>query len=300
MNFQDFSTSKLGVKTTIGLAKALPPRMGYRFCNFIAGRIATRKSMPFVQSIRLNQWVAHDKKISGPELDRAVLEVIQHSTHCLYDLYHAIDSPEKITNLVTFSDRANQIISAVTTGQENSVIAGPHLSNFDLTMIALGYLGFHAQVLSYPNPTSGYKYQNSFREKSGLKLTPISISALKQATETLKAGGVVATGLDRPVPGIKNTTPFFGSPAYLPNAHVRLAIDCEVPVRIVVCCMTEAGNYQVDITDPISMDVHANRSQSIQKNTEKVAALVEDFIRQNPRQWLMYYPLWPELRPEVP
>jgi lauroyl/myristoyl acyltransferase len=48
------------------------------------------------------------------------------------------------------------------------------------------------------------------------------------------------------------------------------------------------------------MNPYPNRADELQINAEKVLAVVEEFIRRDPQQWLISQPVWPELLQDVP
>ncbi len=74
-----------------------------------------------------------------------------------------------------------------------------------------------------------------------------------------------------------------------------MAIAANVPVIPIAVHMTSDGNYRVEIGDPIAMIPDDNPDEAIRINAEEVLKALENFIRSNPEQWLMYYPAWPTI-----
>jgi lauroyl/myristoyl acyltransferase len=293
MDLQPLINSRLGVGTALGLGRILPSWFGYPFAKTIAGIITVRKSSKLVRSVRMNQWVVRGEHINQTELSQATLEVFNHSTRCLYDFYHSLRHPEEIRKLISLSPRAQALVERSIAGKEGAVIAGPHTSNFDLGLQALALNGLRAQVLSYPQPSKGYRWQNQMRSQYGLEVTPISLGALRTAGERLRSGGMIITGVERPIASQKYQVRFFGRQASLPVSHVQLALNTGVPVFVVGVTMLENQKYIVDASDPIELVSNRDRQAELVSNAEAILRVVESFIRRAPQQWLMFYPVWP-------
>ncbi len=300
MDVQDLTTSRYGVAFALALARSLNPPLGYRVARGLADFLTLFKRSRLIQAIRLNQWVVHGKAWNAEELAVATREVLRHAGRCQYDLYRHMHDTEAIRQMVTLDESVWQAVEESQANRAGYVVVGPHLSNFDLAIKAVGIAGVRAQILAIATPTSGYLWQNRIRATPGVEITPISPRALIQAVERLKQGGIVVTGVDRPVPGKKAMLSFFGEPAPLPTGHVRLAMDARVPVRVVAARMDAEGHYHVTLSEPIPMQTNGNRRADIRENAQRVLNVVERYIRQRPLQWLMFYPVWPHLLPEVP
>jgi lauroyl/myristoyl acyltransferase len=79
----------------------------------------------------------------------------------------------------------------------------------------------------------------------------------------------------------------------LPVAHVQLALNSGVPAIVIACHMRPDGTYLVDASEEIPMRAMPDRTAEVTRNTEAILEKLEALIRENPNQWLMYYPVWP-------
>jgi KDO2-lipid IV(A) lauroyltransferase len=185
---------------------------------------------------------------------------------------------------------------------EGLIIVLPHLANFDLVGHAAVLNGVNLHVLSYPQPPGGYRWQNKLRQLQGLKITPMSIEALRMASDTLRAGGIVTTGIDRPLKGedAKYKARFFGLCTVLPVFHIRLALKHDVPIAVIGGCRKPDGKYCVWASEPIRMQRMDDIIQETVVNAEAILEISARDIRQSPDQWAMYYPVWPEVLDQVP
>ena len=123
-------------------------------------------------------------------------------------------------------------------------------------------------------------------------MTVISSSSLFQALRRLKDGGIVVTGIDRPIPDQKEYLNFFNAPAPLPTGHIRLSLKADAEIVVVAALMNSHGNYELLVSQPIELERFLDSGYAIKFNAERVLKVVEKFILQAPEQWLMYYPVW--------
>lgn len=249
------------------------------------------------RNIRLNQFVAQGEKLSRAELVKSSKKILAHAGRCYYDLHHCINQPVALDELVPFTDEMQQFVNFSKEKQGYMVVA-PHLSNFDLVVARLVRGGFKGKVLSQPNPGSGYLLQNDIRKSYGMDLTPLGSPGVEAAMVTyLKDGGVVATGIDRPLPTRKKKhfVNFFGKPSPLPLGYITTALAADVPIIAVTAYMTPDGKYGFKHSNPILLKKYSNKLDSILLNAEMILQEIETFIRMVPDQWLMYYPVWPDL-----
>ena len=300
MSTQSLLNSKLSVQFSILIGKYLPKRTGHWFSRKLSGLIGSIKNLEINRNIRANQYVANGEISTRQELIRLNKDVLHHAGQCYYDLYHYIDKAKKLEELVPLSPPMKEFIRLSHLKQGFLVIA-PHLSNFDLVVSRLVSEGFKGKVISYPNPGSGYQLQNDIRASYGLELTPASDPDIGTSmTSYLKEGGMVATAVDRPLPDRKKRhyVRFFGRPSPVPVGYITTALAADVPIITVTAIMEKNGNYGFRISEPIELEKYRDKMDNLFLNAERVLKQVEEFIKLAPTQWLMYYPVWPDLMSE--
>lgn len=294
----------MGSRAVMGLARgagrALSPGAARNVGKRLARIAAGRKDSALVRAIRLNQWVASGMSLTADELDRAAQEVLHNAVVTQYELLRNYRDPKAVLALVDVDPSMEGLLSRAEGTDEGTIVVGTHMGNFDLGNHALGHLGFRAQVLSVPDPGGGYRWQNEQRESAGLELTPVSKDALVAATKRLREGGAVGTGIDRPIEAHKYLPRFFGHPAPVPVTHVRLALKTGAPVFVVSARRREDGIYRLRVSDPLYLESTGDLHADTIAGAERVLALGERDILEDPRQWLMFYPVWPDLLDEVP
>jgi KDO2-lipid IV(A) lauroyltransferase len=248
MDLQKLFASRIGVKLGLAIGRLIPLKWGYRLSSGFARRMAHLRSSSMVQAIRQNQWVVRGERSDPRILDSYTIEVLTHQGHCFIDLYHNLKDHEGMKNLVIYNQKARELVQQSQEQKFGAFLVAPHMSNFDLCMLAMAYRGFRGQVLSYGQPTGGYEIQNDIRAKTGLDITPADPEGQLKAIENMRNGGFVVTAVDRPIRQKAHYLDFFGRPSPLPAGHIRMAIEAGVPVIVVSAFMDPRGKYHIIIS----------------------------------------------------
>lgn len=299
-SLQQVINSSLSLRLVSALAQRLSPRWGYRLAYFVADQIARQRNSNLVRAVRANQWVVNGESLEGEALDQAVRETFRHWAGCIFDLYHYIDDPDGTKELMVLEPSFQQLARRPEFDERGLVIVGLHISNFDLILQWLCKQGLRPLALTIPDPQGGRRMEYEMRKRTGMNLVPASVSAFRQALKHLQRGGMLVTGIDRPIPEPEACPRFFGRPAALPLHPVFLATKAQVPVVVAVANLRSDEKYHVFASDFIEMDPHPDPVVGMLRNTEKVLAIAAEFIRQAPQQWSVPLPVWPQVMESVP
>ncbi len=300
MTLQSIINSRIGIGLILAIGKLIPPILGFRLADWAAGKIASRKDSQMVRALRANQWIITGKKLTSDELDAQVINTFRHIAHVQYDLYHNLDNHQATLERMVLSPKLRGVLDSRRGESEGTLILAPHLSNFDLAGRAMALNGYEIQVLSYPQPHGGYQWQNRLRKDVGIDVSPMSTESLRRAKARLNEGGLVISGLERPLPETNYHPLFFGYPAPVPVFYVRLALQTKSAMMIIACIGTPQENYILECSDLIYLQPMKDPVQEIEKNAEKVLKAAEPFIRDHPEQWAMTYPVWPFALDQMP
>lgn len=284
------------IQIGVMIGNGLPREKGLRFANWVGTRLGSLKRNAMVRAIRANQWVIHNQSLSEEELDELPKTIFRSAARCMFDYFYYLTRPEKLRDVVDFSESAMAVIRRIN-NQEPSVVVCPHLSNFELMGFALAINQINVQVLSYPRPNESYKQQNKIREQVGLLVTPINFNTFRQARNRLREGGSILTGLDRPLTGNlqeKYRPLFFGHTANLPVFYVRMAKEANAPVFVLGATSQPEGRYRLESSGPIWMEERPDIETEIVTNANRVLKEAEKLIKKYSEQWAMLYPVWPQ------
>jgi KDO2-lipid IV(A) lauroyltransferase len=294
MKLTSLTNSTFGIATALFLSKLLPPVIADPLTSLMARIVYKQKNLEIVDTVRCNQWVIHDQNLDSEQLDKCVYAVFKSHLNCLYDLYHNVNHPNRIAKKVTFSSELIDLIKQHEGTKRGLLILAPHLSNFDLVGMSMVRNLVKFTVLSYPNPPSGYHWQNKIREISGMEVLPMSQTNLRLAGERLKSGGIVITGLDRPMESSNYPVKFFSHSTLLPVTPIRLVLKYDAQVAVCACIHQKRGKYTIYSSPFIELERSPNLATELIENTERTLRIAEKFIRQHPEQWAMFYPVWPQ------
>ena len=300
MSLQSFINGRFGIGLILALGKIIPPSIGYPLTEKVSLLLSAQKKSDIVRTARANQWIISGCSLSSEELDAQTRETFRQTSRWLFDFYHNINNYQAILDRVTLSPKLVKFLTDRLGGDEGTIMVAPHLSNFDFGGRAMVLHGFDIQVLSYPQPHGGYQWQNKLRKDIGMNVTPMSIESMRTAKTRLKNGGVVVTGMDRPLDRSNYHPRFFGYPAAVPTSYVRMALQTNAAVLVIACIGLPEENYHVECSDLIYMESDDDPVREIEKNAEKVLREAEKFIRAHPSQWAMFYPVWPFALEEMP
>jgi lauroyl/myristoyl acyltransferase len=206
MNLQSLLNSRTGGLWALRISKLLSPTLGLRFSQLIADRIVLNRQLPLVRAIRANRWVVSGGQLAGADLDRAVRDNLRHIARSCYTLFHNLDHPAALQNLVEFNQPLEALIARSQEKRHGLLVAGLHLSNFDLVVQAAARHGLRCITLTLPDGIENQEaveWQHSFRRRSGMQLLPASLPNFRSAIHRLQSGETVFTGIDRPVSSAK-------------------------------------------------------------------------------------------------
>lgn len=274
----------------------MPRGVGLRLAAFIGTLLGKSKTSPMVKAVRANQWVIHDQDLTEDDLNGYPQIIFRSAAKCLFDYFHFVSRIKKIREIVDYSPQAELVFERIRRN-EPCVLVCPHLSNFDLMGYALALKGLEVQVLSFPNPNMSYKLQNKLRKGLGIIITPMGLSAFRQARHRLRDGGSILTGLDRPLPNQqldKYRPVFFGYETNLPVTYVRMAIEANAPIFIMAATSQPEGRYCLQSSGALWMEHVDELETEILANANRVLKEAEGLIRKYADQWAMFYPIWPQ------
>lgn len=295
MRVQDLTSSKPATRLGLFLGRHTPRWVGYGLARIAAALIARKKPQVY--------WTVQDnlRQVLGPDVDDATLHektrhVFFHAGQTYYDFFNALDQPKEVlSKVVQIPQDTLTLIRSEMAQKRGLLLLTSHMSNFDLMGLSVAVRGFPIQVLSLANPEAGFHILNYLRAKAGLEITPITPESLRAAIRRLRGGGLVATGIDRPIPEDRELIEFFGRPAYLPVGPVRLALMSDVTVVMGSCHYEPDEGYALEVTGPIEMVRTGDRRQDILTNARRLAGILEGHVRAHPEQWMMFHPIWPEM-----
>ena len=295
MRLQDFTSSEPATRLGLWIGRHMPRWAGYGLARIAAGIIARRKPAVYrTVWANLNQIVGQG--MDDGALHRMTRQVFFHAGQTYYDFFHAVGQPpEVLAKAVQIPASLIELLKSEMARGRGVLLLVAHMSNFDLAALAVGSYGLPIQALSLADPETGFVLVNRLRAEGGYAVTPITPESLRAAIQRLKDGGIVVTGLDRPVPQNPESIKFFGRPSYLPVGPARIALMTGATVLTGSCHYDSDAGYVLEFTGPVEMVRTGDLRQDILVNTRRLAVILEGYVRARPEQWMMFHPFWPDL-----
>ena len=284
------------MRLAMGLSRYTPERIGHYLSWRMASAVSRLKPAVY-RVVQSNLGPVLGTIENSSVLDQMARKVLYIAIRGYYDLFRALRlSMEEMAALVDLPDETRAIARAAWERDKGTLVVFPHLGNFDLGGHAIMPLLPEMQLLTLPDPPPGFQLLNSSRQRGGVRVTPLSTNALRDAIKLLRRGGVVSIAADRPVSELDEHFFFFGRPARVPSGHVRLALRTGASVVIGYCVLSpETQRYVMRLEPPMEMIRTGNREEELQLNMRRVLDALEGIIRTWPEQWQMFVPVWPEL-----
>jgi lauroyl/myristoyl acyltransferase len=289
--------SRWGPALGLSIVRLIPYRFAYAAGKLLARWVSLNPDAPMNQAIRANQAVVRSLPYDDPKLDQAVYEVMKMNARGFVDFFKATAGGENAVRKSCVIDEPLQSeIKAWSDDDRGLIIIAPHLLGFDIFMLYLGVLGYPIQAISYPDPRGSYIAQNTLRRRFGFNVTPLSVQTLREGLRTLQRGDVVMTAVDRPGLG-GEPLQFFGREVVLPVGHARLAVKTNARMIAGLPYLDEEGIYHgmgARIFEPPNT---GNEKRDAIELAQAVLSTFEIYIRKWPENWLMFYPVWPDVIP---
>jgi lauroyl/myristoyl acyltransferase len=178
--------------------------------------------------------------------------------------------------------------------QGKGVIAGSgHFGAWDLVInLAAVYLDAPIVV---PNerikPEKLFQYILALRSKQGIHIVPLDV-APRALIKALRDKQMVGLAYDRDLTKTGPVVTFFGKPTQMPDGAVQLSLKFGAPVIIGFSIRQPDNRSIVYIEPPLEFEKTGNPARDIQVGVQRIAAVLEKYIRQYPDQWLMFQKIW--------
>lgn len=287
--------SARAIRLGLFLSQHLPPRGGYGLARFAVSFLCrARPRMYWNLRANLRQVLGLDTP--GEVLHDMARRTLLRAGYSYYEYFRAIgQAPEVLSGLLHVPDLFWETLEQARAEGRGVMLVTAHMGNFDLAALSLTARGVRLQALSVANPPPGFQLLNRLRQEAGLEVTPITETAIRQAVQRLKAGGMVFTGVDYPFGPGREPLRFFGRPALLPTGHVRLALMTDAWLMAVGVQYQEGKGYVLRVEPPLELVRRGDRKRDARDLAERILAILERWIRETPDQWFMFLPVWPEL-----
>jgi KDO2-lipid IV(A) lauroyltransferase len=272
------------------LVPRIPPVIGYSLFSVIGGFVH-RLNGSARANVRDN--IRH---ILGPDAPQAQVNRLTRATfdyvaYNYYDLFRLPTlSAAQVRAMVQVEGWEN--VEAALSPGKGVVMTSAHFGNIEVVLYAMLMQGLSITIpAERVEPPELYDYLSALRMSQGLKIIPID-GPMLELFRTLRRGGVAGVAGDRNVVGDGMVVEFFGSPARLPDGHVRLAMRTGAPRILGFSQRLGRDSYKARFWPHFFIPEEGPEEERLAAGMAYVVRGLEETIRAHPEQWVVTIPMW--------
>ena len=203
-----------------------------------------------------------------------------------YDLEH----PEN--SRIEVSPRTFELFAQLRSAAKPALIFASHLGNWELPAVAAVAHGIDAAILfRRPNSASANRIIEKTRAVKMGTLIPAGRDAPLRMAEALRNGLCVGMLVDQYFTNGVDVV-FFGRKTKANPTLARLLRQIECPVHGVRVVRLPGNRFRAEISEEVKPARDASGQIDIQGTMQAMTAVIEDWIREYPDQWLWLHRRW--------
>ncbi len=272
------------------LVPRIPPAVGYPFFSLVGG-LTHRFNGNARANVRDN--IRH---VLGPGASQAQVERLARATfdyvaYNYYDLFRLPTlSADQVEAMVRIEGWEN-VEAALSLGK-GVVMTSAHFGNIEIVLYAMLMRGVAITIpAERVEPPELYDYLTKLRISKGLKLIPVD-GPMLDLFRTLRRGGVAGVAGDRNVTEGGAVVKFFGTPARLPDGHVRLALRTGAPLILGFSRRLGQDAYEARFWPHFCIPDEGSEDERMAAGMAYVVRGLEEAIGAHPEQWVVTVPMW--------
>ncbi|MFC2037513.1 lysophospholipid acyltransferase family protein [Chloroflexota bacterium] len=274
-----------------GLLGYLPPRVGYWLAGW-AGWLLYLLSPQLRHTLAGNIRHVIGSDAGESEVEDLVRQACVNINKGHYDLFRLGHlSGKEIKDTVQVEGWEN-LRRALAEGR-GAIVFSAHLGNVDLVMQLPPLVGIPVVApVQRVEPERLFQYTLALRQSHGIRLIP-SDESMIGLFRALKRGGMIALAADWRATNSSRAVEFFGSPAWLPEGPVRVALRTGAPLIPGFALRLPDDSFLLQIEPALELPRTGDEEADVVAGMEMVVETLERRIAQHPEQWLVSRPIWP-------
>jgi len=178
-------------------------------------------------------------------------------------------------------------------GGKGSLFFSGHIGNWEMATKTLAIYDCPVGAVYRRLNNSGLdKFVQNMRKRYQFEGIPKGKGGSRQLIKILRQAGHVGILIDQKMnEGI--AVDFFGRKAMTAPAIASLALKYECPVIAIRVIRTECAHFKVTIFPPMEIEKTGDRELDVLNLMTRINKVIEDWIRDNPSQWIWVHNRWP-------
>ncbi len=277
------------------LAAAICPHVPTRLGYWLFARIG---DLMFLFSDRHSTYYENLRHVLGRDATPRQLNAVaragcQNLLKNYFDLLrgHAL-THEKIRAQLAGLHGFEHVENALKQGK-GVIMGSAHFGAWDIVIhIASVYLNTRVVLpVERLKPERLFQHITKLRSANGIEIVPLE-NAPRALIKALRAGEITGLAYDRDITQTGPVVNFFGTPTQMPDGAAQLALKYDSPVLVGFSVRRPNNQCEVFIEPPIEFEKTGDRERDLRAGVQKIAAMMERYIREYPEQWLMFQKIW--------
>lgn len=269
----------------------VPPPIGYALCDFVGTTIGPR--LPAYQRVCRNLRVLMPAA-NEPQRRMAAQRVLSGICKNYFDLFRFPRLSPAALARTTIAEGTANVEHALAKGRGLLMIA-PHAGNYTIIFAPMLQL-FDTKMLlivEQLNNPQIHELINGVRQVPNASIAPLGPNAGRAVLRALRQNQIVLLGGDRAIAENAVTVQFFGRPTPMPSGPAALALRTGAPLLTAFTNRMPDNRSYVHLDPPLRFERSASLQDDIRDATQKIAYIMQAYIRRDPAQWLVAEDVWP-------
>jgi len=249
----------------------------------------------FRRAVRGNLAVALGGHASPRDVRRLTWRVFSNVTKTFADMFYVASLPrERIAELIAPQVGVEHIHTALKE-KKGAIFLTGHVGNWELGGMTLGKFDVNINMVYMPDQTKAFEQQRLLvRADQNVSSIPMGggFEVSLMVIRKLNAGEIIALKGDRVLRGVGMTVRLFGRDTLFPRGPYLLSYVSGAPILPTFMVLAEDNRYQPIVCEPIFPVRTGDRGRDVLILAQKMARVMEEYIRRYPDQWYMFYPFW--------
>jgi phosphatidylinositol dimannoside acyltransferase len=275
------------------LVPYVPPRLGYALCQRLGAIVGPR--LPAWQSVLANLEVILPGA-DPAEREAAARRVMIGIFKNYFDLFRFHTLSSLALEQTMIMEGGQHVERALARGK-GLLVVSPHCGNYTIVFTAV-IRHFNTRALliveRMPDPRV-HGIMNRMRQMPGIDIEPLGPNVGRVILRALRHNQIVALGGDRAIAANSVTVNFFGRPTPIPSGPATLALRTKAPLLTAFTNRLPDDRSWVRFDPPLLIDGSGSLQDDICDVTQKIAYIMQAYIRRDPSQWLVADPVWPKI-----
>ncbi|KAA0678780.1 lipid A biosynthesis lauroyl acyltransferase [Roseomonas genomospecies 6] len=273
-----------------GLFRALPLDRASALGGWIGRTVGPR--LPGTRTARRNLERAFPEK-SRAEIDAIVLGMWDNLGRVVAEYPHLDEisdyGPGGRVDIV-----GGEHIEALRDDGKAGILVSGHFANWEVQSVCSRKMGAELAVV-YRAPNNPYvaKLLTELRGAASGTQIPKGSEGARTLIRVLTKGGHVGMLIDQKL-NDGMPIPFFGRDAMTAPAAAQLALRLGIPLVPARAERLDGARFRITVLPPVEPPNTGDRNADVRILMERLNALLEQWIRERPAQWLWLHRRWPD------